>query len=106
MNTLVHYTARDAKTRFGEMLDQALGQPVSITRHDRPVAYVVSKRDYDALLSRMSELEDQLWLARADAARTEGYATPQQVDALLAKLGVAEDEVKSNEASAQGTRKP
>jgi len=105
-NIPVNYTARDAKTRFGEMLDQALGQPVSITRHDRPVAYVVSKRDYDALLNRLTELEDQLWLTRAEAARNEGYATPEEVNALLARLGAVEDEVKSNETGVQGIGKP
>ncbi|MBV8261363.1 MAG: type II toxin-antitoxin system Phd/YefM family antitoxin, partial [Paraburkholderia sp.] len=47
--TLVTYSARDAKTRFGEVLDEALGRPVGITRHERLTAYVVSKRDFESL---------------------------------------------------------
>src|SRR5882757_1433469 len=80
---LTTFSARDAKTRFGEVLDEALGRPIGITRHDRLTAYVVSKRDFDALVGRVQELEDQLWLAKADAARNEGFASNEDVDALL-----------------------
>ncbi|WP_186104953.1 type II toxin-antitoxin system Phd/YefM family antitoxin [Burkholderia gladioli] len=82
--TLVTFSARDAKTRFGELLDAALGQPVGITRHDRLTAYVVSKRDFDGLRDRLQELEDMLWLMRAEAARTEGFASDEEVKAFLA----------------------
>lgn len=80
---LTTFSARDAKTRFGEVLDEALGRPIGITRHERLTAYVVSKRDFDALVNRVHELEDQLWLARAEAARNEGYASPEEVSAFL-----------------------
>ncbi|MBB3005336.1 prevent-host-death family protein [Paraburkholderia tropica] len=80
---LVTFTARDAKTRFGEVLDEALGSPVGITRHDRLTAYIVSKRDFDALRERVQDLEDQLWLAKANAAREEGFASASDVDAFL-----------------------
>jgi prevent-host-death family protein len=99
------FTARDAKTRFGEVLDEALGQPVGITRHDRLTAYVVSKRDFDALTNRVHELEDQLWLAKADAARNEGFASKSDVEALLAahrNFGNAFDDDKDG---SQGRKK-
>lgn len=96
MNTLT-FTARDAKTRFGEVLDEALAHPVGITRHERLTAYVVSKRDYDALVGRVRELEDLLWLARAEAARAEGFASEGEVKAVLAKLD------QLNESSTQQT---
>lgn len=83
MSQTLTFSARDAKTRFGEVLDEALGQPVAITRHDRLTAYVVSKRDFDALTNRVQELEDQLWLAKADVARNEGFASSNEVNALL-----------------------
>lgn len=41
--------ARDAKTRFGELLDTAQREPVMIEKHGRPVAVVVSVEDYTAL---------------------------------------------------------
>jgi prevent-host-death family protein len=85
MSQTLTFSARDAKTRFGEVLDEALGQPVAITRHDRLTAYVVSKRDFEALTNKVRELEEQLWLAKAAAARNEGFASANEVDALLAE---------------------
>ncbi|WP_250482095.1 type II toxin-antitoxin system prevent-host-death family antitoxin [Caballeronia sp. NCTM5] len=103
---LVTFTARDAKTRFGEVLDEALGHPVGITRHDRLTAYVVSKRDFDGLVSRVQELEDQLWLAKADAARNEGFASTEEVDAFLRNLRNVNDESKNDEAGPESLPKP
>ena len=89
MNTVAPFTtfsAKDAKARFGELLDVALGQPVGITKHDRLTAYVVSKRDFEGMLANIKNLEDQLWLAKADLARKEGFVGPDRVDALLNDL--------------------
>jgi prevent-host-death family protein len=100
-NALVTFTARDAKTRFGEVLDEALGQPVGITRHDRLTAYVVSKRDFDALRARVQELEDELWLVRAQAARKDGFANESEVEAFLRNARNGLDESKDDEAGTQ-----
>jgi BMFP domain-containing protein YqiC len=71
---------------------------VGITKHDRLTAYLVSKRDFEALVERVQELEDQLWLAKADAARKDGFVGPEQVDALLSRIGDLEsEEVKNHE---------
>jgi prevent-host-death family protein len=95
---LTTFSAKDAKARFGELLDTALGGLVGITKHDRLTAYVVSKRDFEALVERVQELEDQLWLAKADAARKDGFAGPEHVDALLSKIGDPDnEEVKNHE---------
>jgi prevent-host-death family protein len=85
-NTFTTMSAKDAKTRFGELLDAALGQPVGITKHDRLTAYVVSKKFFDSTLERVRELEDQLWLAKADLARKEGFVSADRVDAILSKF--------------------
>ena len=97
-NTFVTFSARDAKTRFGEVLDEALGRPVGITRHDRLTAYVVSKRDFDGLRERVQELEDRLWLIQADAARKEGYASAEEVDAFLRNVRNIGNESNDDEA--------
>jgi prevent-host-death family protein len=95
---LTTFSAKDAKARFGELLDTALGGLVGITKHDRLTAYVVSKRDFEALVERVQELEDQLWLAKADAACKDGFAGPEHVDALLSKIGDPDnEEVKNHE---------
>ncbi|WP_431206717.1 type II toxin-antitoxin system Phd/YefM family antitoxin [Burkholderia cepacia] len=102
--SLVTFSARDAKTRFGEVLDEALGHPVGITRHDRLTAYVVSKRDFDGMRERLQELEDQLWLLRADAARAEGFASDEEVKAFLAVNRNTINESETNKTGPQGHR--
>jgi len=81
--TFSMFTAKDAKSRFGELLDAALGQPVGITKHDRLTAYVVSKRHFDAMQEKIQQLEDQLWLAKAELARKEGFVATERVDAFV-----------------------
>lgn len=103
---LITFSARDAKTRFGEVLDEALGRPVGITRHDRLTAYVVSKRDFDALRERVQDLEDQLWLSKAQAARDEGFASASDVDAFLSNARNLGHEPNNDETGPQSLRKP
>lgn len=62
------FTAADAKNRFGELLDAARREPVSIERHGRPVAVMISREEYaayadayDALLrDRIKQAEDDI----------------------------------------------
>ena len=83
---LTIFSAKDAKARFGEMLDEALAHPVGITKHDRLTAYVVSKRDFEKMVANIQDLEDQLWLAKADLARKEGFVGPERADAVLDEI--------------------
>lgn len=100
--TLTTFSAKDAKARFGEVLDEALGSPVGITRHERLTAYVVSKRDFESMLTKVRDLEDQLWLAKANAARNEGFASSQDVDAFLHNFRNIGNEVINDETSPEG----
>ncbi len=47
--------ARDAKNRFGELLDTAQREPVTIEKHGRPVAVLLSAQDYDDLKAAKRE---------------------------------------------------
>ncbi len=40
-------SAHDAKARFGQLLDTARREPVTIEKHGRAVAVVISKEDFD-----------------------------------------------------------
>lgn len=42
-------SANDAKARFGQLLDAAQREPVTIEKHGRPVAVVLSKSAYDEI---------------------------------------------------------
>lgn len=104
-NTLTLFSARDAKTKFGEVLDAALGRPVGITKHDRLTVYIVSKFEFESMQEQIAMLEDQLWLLKADAARNEGFASANQVSTFLANLK-DEDGSKDDKTGTQIRRKP
>ena len=62
-------TSKDAKNKFGTMLDTVKKEPVTITKHDRPVAVVISHERYEEL----EALEDSIWAARAREAAKSGF---------------------------------
>jgi prevent-host-death family protein len=47
---MVTKTSAEAQNQFGQLLDLAQREPVVITRHGRPAAYVVSLRDMAPIL--------------------------------------------------------
>ena len=76
-------SARDAKNRFGQMLDLAQREPVTIEKKGRPVAVVLSLRDYN----HYEALEDELWALKAMQAEKEDWLTEEESADFLAKLG-------------------
>jgi len=42
-------SAHEAKARFGQLLDAARAEPVTIEKHGRPVVVLVSKEEFDDL---------------------------------------------------------
>lgn len=76
------YSAKQAKTRFGEFLDQAQREPVRVTRRDRVVAVMVSAQDYEAMRAFYADrLRGTL---RESAAAARAGLTPAGLKALLA----------------------
>lgn len=77
------YTANEAKTRFGEFLDQAQREPVQVMRHERVVGVMVSAQDYEAMRAFYA---DRLLhtLDEAAAAAARAGLTPAALDDLLA----------------------
>jgi len=61
---MVRMQSRYAHSHFGEVIDAAQREPVSITRNGRDVAVVMSQHEYERLL----EAEDALLARRADEA--------------------------------------
>ena len=66
---IVRVTAKDAKNRFGELLEAAQRHPIIITKNNRPVAEIIR---YPSK-TRFEEIEDQIWGERAMKAAKEGY---------------------------------
>lgn len=69
------YTANEAKTRFGEFIDEAQREPVRVLRHDRVVGVMVSAQDYEAMRAfyadRLRQTMDQTANQAARAGLTE-----------------------------------
>ncbi len=72
---MISVTSVDAQNRFGQLLDMARREPVTVTRHGRPAAFIVSPQDMEELLDarvRRSKAVEVLeaWSARATALAT------------------------------------
>jgi prevent-host-death family protein len=52
-------TATDAKTRFGQVLQSALVEPVAIEKNGRELAFIISSQEYH-------RLQEAIQLKRAD----------------------------------------
>lgn len=67
--------AREAKTRFGELLDTAQREPVIIEKHGRRVAVVLSATEYDALLDmKRQQIRAEIQAGLGQLDRGEGNA--------------------------------
>jgi prevent-host-death family protein len=62
-------TATDAKTRFGQVLQSALVEPVAIEKNGREMAYVVSSTEYHRLNDaiQLNRTDFDAFLAAIDA---------------------------------------
>ncbi len=79
-------TSREAQNRFGQLLDEAQKEPIVITRHERPVAVVISRERYEEL----EALEDAVWAARASRSAKGGFLGVKESAAFLEELLSAE----------------
>jgi len=63
------YTANEAKTRFGELIDRVQREPVQVTRHNRVVGVMVSAEDYHGMRTFYADrLRRSLQQSAAEAA--------------------------------------
>ncbi|MDM0031333.1 type II toxin-antitoxin system Phd/YefM family antitoxin [Variovorax sp. J22P271] len=46
---MMQVSSVEAQNRFGQLLDKAQREPIIITRHGRPAAYLISPQDMEAL---------------------------------------------------------
>ncbi|MDO8586457.1 MAG: type II toxin-antitoxin system Phd/YefM family antitoxin [Armatimonadota bacterium] len=71
---MTNVTSKEAQNHFGELIDTAQREPVTINRRGRPVAVVLSNERYKEL----EALEDALWAARARHAAESGFLSPEE----------------------------
>lgn len=80
------YTANEAKTRFGEFIDQAQREPVQVMRHGRVVGVMISAQDYEEMRAFFADRLRRTLDESADAAAKSGM-TPEKLDELLTDAG-------------------
>ncbi|MDO8593362.1 MAG: type II toxin-antitoxin system prevent-host-death family antitoxin [bacterium] len=76
--------AKEAKNRFGELLDRAQHGPITIGKHGRPFAIVLAGVDYQNFM-RFREMEDSVWGERALKAEREDAWLGQEKSAAFLK---------------------
>lgn len=84
-------SAREAKIHFGELLDMAQRQPVTIEKHGRPVAVVLSLPDF----ARYEQLEDEYLALKAMQAEKEGWLDQDKSADFLRQIGTVEKKKSS-----------
>ena len=52
-----HFSATDAKNKFGELLDEVALEPISIFKNGREVAVMMSKAEFDQRNGKFSRKE-------------------------------------------------
>jgi len=89
---MITMTSVEAQNRFGQLLDTVQREPVSITRHGRPTAFIVSPQDMDELLDSRRKrgkalTEFEAWSTQASKRATAAAAalTDEDVTRLVHK---------------------
>lgn len=70
---MITVTSVEAQNRFGQLLDTAQREPVTITRHGRTAAFIVSPQDMAELINARSKrskavAEFEAWSQRAKSS--------------------------------------
>ena len=69
---MLNISANEAKNRFGELLDKARREPVTIEKHGRPVAVVLSTEDYEELKQiKLEKLRAEVQIGMDQLSRGE-----------------------------------
>lgn len=78
MNTV---NATYAKQNFGSCIADAATKPVVIEKSGRPAVVMISYEEFQ----RLSEIEESMWLQRAQEAAAGGYLTAEESDDFMKK---------------------
>jgi prevent-host-death family protein len=82
---MVTVTSVEAQNRFGQLIDRAQRETVSVTRHGRPAAFIVSPRDMEELLDSRRRRSRAVTELEAWSAEAKKSQSPKQA-AAAAKL--------------------
>ena len=83
---MITVTSVEAQNRFGQLLDMARREPVTVTRHGRPAAFIVSPEDMEELLDVRARRSKAVQALESWGAQARALATP-------AAEALSEDEI-------------
>ncbi|THF62619.1 type II toxin-antitoxin system Phd/YefM family antitoxin [Pseudothauera rhizosphaerae] len=79
---MLTFTANEAKTRFGELLDRVQREPVQVARRNRVVGVMVSPEDYAAMRAFYADRLRRTMERTASAAAAQGLTEAELADLL------------------------
>ncbi len=92
-DAVITMTSAEAQNSFGKLLDTAQREPVAITRHGRPAAFVVSPADMEEILQererrRKAVAAYDAWRKSTKHMLTPAAAelTPEEINRLVHEL--------------------
>jgi len=77
------FTANEAKTRFGELIDRVQREPIQVTRRNRVVGVMVSAEDYQGMRAFYVDRLQRTMRETAEHAAAKGL-TDEKLEQLLA----------------------
>ncbi len=72
-------TATEVKNRFGEFMDRAQREPVTVEKTGRSYVVLISHEEYE----RLRSVEDAHWAALAGQAEQSGYVGSEAATQLV-----------------------
>lgn len=83
MYNITAVTATELQSKTGAIIDQALMDPIQITRNNRSVVVLMSTKEYE----RLKSLEDAYWGEMANMAVNMESVSKEDIDRLLKRVG-------------------
>lgn len=74
---MITKTSAEAQNQFGKLLDTVQREPVAITRHGRPAAFIVSPRDMDEIMAARQRRSRAVADFRAWRAKYKDQISPE-----------------------------
>lgn len=82
MSAVRKVKATEMKQRLGQYLDYALAGPVVVEKSGRQAVVLLSMEEYE----RLCACEDAYWRKKAEEAEKSGWASEQEVAALMERF--------------------
>lgn len=84
---MLSFTANQAKTQFGELINKAQREPVSITKNGKPSVVVISAADYQLIEQmKMEQLRSKLARSIAQVEAGKVHDVDDVFDELMKDL--------------------